>query len=147
MLIDKDRIRQLVPHAGAMCLIDAVVAWDGADIACLSDGHRDPRHPLARDGRLAAVHAFEYGAQAAAIHAGLVAGAAGRAPAMAWLGALREATLGCDRLDAVPVPLAVAATLLLHEAGSAIYRCRVTAAGMMLAEGRITLIQRGAPPR
>ena len=93
MLIDKPAIRRLIPHAGAMCLIDSVSAWIPSRIDCSSDTHRDPDHPLRRDGRLAALHAFEYAAQAAAIHGGLLAAHEGRPVPRAWLGALRDARL------------------------------------------------------
>lgn len=144
MVIDKEAIRRLVPHSGRMCLIDAVIAWDDAGIDCVTESHRDPNHPLIRDGILAALHGLEYGAQAAAIHGGLVARRDGRAPRPAWLGALKDVRLTVDRLDRVATPLAVTAHLLLRTGGSAIYRCRVAAAGSTLAEGRITIVERGS---
>jgi predicted hotdog family 3-hydroxylacyl-ACP dehydratase len=142
MLIDKAAIRRLVPHAGTMCLIDGVSAWDDSGIACTSDSHRDPDHPLRRDGRLAALHAFEYGAQAAAIHGGLLAATAGRPVPRAWLGALRDARLHVDRLDSIVASLEIAAVLLLNEDGNAIYRCRIAAAGASIGEARITIMRR-----
>src|SRR4029453_19855 len=66
--INKAEIRTLIPHSGLMCLLDEVVQWDDQSIACISNTHRDPANPLRRHGRLSAIHAFEYGAQAAAIH-------------------------------------------------------------------------------
>ena len=36
MMPDRARIEQLVPHAGAMCLLDAVTQWDAAQITCSS---------------------------------------------------------------------------------------------------------------
>ncbi len=142
MLIDKVAIRRLIPHAGAMCLIDGVIAWDLSRIDCMSDGHRDPHHPLRRDGRLAALHAFEYGAQAAAIHGGLLAANMGRPVPRAWLGALRDARLEIDRLDTVFDSLDISAVLLLSDNDNAIYRCQIAAAGVRLAEARITIMRR-----
>ena len=84
MLIDKAEIRSLIPHAGAMCLLDAVTAWDEQSITCLSDTHRDPANPLRRQGRLSVLHAIEYGAQAAAIHGALCARAAGQTASPSW---------------------------------------------------------------
>ena len=55
-----------------MCLLDEVVQWDERSIVCISNTHRDPANPLRRQGRLSAVHAFEYGAQTAAVHGGLL---------------------------------------------------------------------------
>jgi predicted hotdog family 3-hydroxylacyl-ACP dehydratase len=91
---------------------------------------------------VAAVHAFEYGAQAAAIHGGLVARRAGLPPIAAWLGALHDARLAVDHLDPIDEPLAIGAALLLRDGGNAIYRCRVVANGRTLADGRITIMGR-----
>jgi predicted hotdog family 3-hydroxylacyl-ACP dehydratase len=77
MLIEKSEIRCLIPHAGTMCLLDGVEAWDMRSIVCVSSTHRSVANPLRRDGRLSALHAFEYGAQAAAVHGGLLARSSG----------------------------------------------------------------------
>src|SRR5881398_1435622 len=69
--IDKAEIRRLIPHAGTMCLLDSVLGWDDESIVCTTNTHRDEANPLRRDGRLSALHALEYAAQAAAIHGGL----------------------------------------------------------------------------
>ena len=142
MLIDKAAIRQLIPHAGSMCLIDSVSAWNVSRIDCTSESHHDPDHPLRRDGRLAALHAFEYGAQAAAIHGGLLAAKADRPVPRAWLGALRDARMDVDRLDTIVASLEIAAVLLHSEDGNAIYRCRIAATGTTIAEARITIMRR-----
>src|SRR5207247_9692194 len=69
--INKAEIRTLIPHSGLMCLLDEVTQWDDRSIVCITNTHRDPGNPLLREGRLSALHAFEYGAQAAAVHGGL----------------------------------------------------------------------------
>src|SRR6478609_1417343 len=68
--INKAEIRTLVPHSGLMCLLDEVTQWDDRSIVCVTNTHRDPVNPLRRHGHLSALHAFEYGAQAAAVHEG-----------------------------------------------------------------------------
>ncbi len=75
--IKKTEIRTLIPHSGMMCLLDEVTQWDDRSITCVTNTHRDPANPLRRDGRLSSVHAFEYGAQAAAVHGGLRARSVG----------------------------------------------------------------------
>lgn len=142
MLIGKEEIRRLIPHAGSMCLIDAVSGWDAEAIFCVTGTHRDPSHPLRRDGQLAAVHAFEYAAQAAAIHGALLAGAADRPPTVGYLGTLRHAHLAVARLDTISDDLEVSARLLFGDGANAIYTCDVTAAGIHLAEVRISIIER-----
>ncbi len=142
MLIDKTTIRRLIPHAGTMCLLDEVIAWDETSISCETATHREPTHPLRRQGRLAGLHAFEYGAQAAAIHGGLLAAAAGGQALPAYLAALKAARLYSDYLDEIAAPLQVSARRLLGSAGNCIYRIEIRADTVVLAEARVTIITR-----
>jgi predicted hotdog family 3-hydroxylacyl-ACP dehydratase len=91
--INKAEIRALIPHSDLMCLLDEVFQWDDRSIVCGSNTHRDPANPLRRHGRLSAVHAFEYGAQAAAIHGGLRARAAGTVAPTRIFGCVARRTL------------------------------------------------------
>ncbi len=142
MPIAKAEIRTLIPHAGLMCLLDSVLKWDDESIVCTSETHRDPANPLRRHGRLSALHAFEYGAQAAAVHGGLRARSAGVAAPPCYLAALRGGHLQVVRLDDIASPLEVRAHILFGEAGNAIYECHVSAGDALLAEGRITIMLR-----
>lgn len=142
MLIGKEAIRRLVPHAGSMCLIDAVTGWNAEAIDCRTGTHRDPSHPLRRAGQLAAVHAFEYAAQAAAIHGALLAGAGGHPSTVGYLGSLRHARLFVARLDTIADDLEITARLLFGDGANAIYACNVTATGIALADVRISIIER-----
>ena len=139
MLLDKAHIQTLIPHAGAMCLLEAVKAWDEEGIVCLTETHRDPANPLRRQGRLAMLHACEYGAQAAAIHGGLRARAVGQSAPAGYLAALRDVRWYADDLAAMDGPLEVAARLVLGDADYCIYAIQVSAAGQALAEARITI--------
>ena len=77
----------LVPHAGAMVLLDRVEAWDAETVQCRARSHLDPANPLRRAGRLAACCGIEYALQAAAVHGALLAG--GVAQAAGYVAALR----------------------------------------------------------
>ncbi|MFT4100813.1 MAG: 3-hydroxylacyl-ACP dehydratase, partial [Burkholderiaceae bacterium] len=67
-ILDAAGIAAILPHRGAMSLLDAVVAVDATRIECLSDSHRRAPHPMAdADGRLGIACAIEYGAQAMAL--------------------------------------------------------------------------------
>ena len=142
MPIDKAEIRTLIPHTGLMCLLDSVLRWDDESIVCTSETHRDPANPLRRDGRLSALHAFEYGAQAAAVHGGLRAQSAGVAAPPYYLAALRDAHLQVMRLDDIDSPLEVRAQRLFGDGGNAIYECHVSVGDALLADGRITVMLR-----
>ena len=67
-------IATLIPHTGAMVLLDRVEAWDTDGILCRARSHLDDDNPLRRDGRLAACCGLEYALQAAALHGALIAG-------------------------------------------------------------------------
>jgi predicted hotdog family 3-hydroxylacyl-ACP dehydratase len=125
-----------------MCLLDNVIEWDDRSIVCVSNTHRDPVNPLRRDDRLSALHAFEYGAQAAAVHGGLRARAAGVMAPPGYLAALRDARLCVTRLDDLASPLQICANRLFGEAANTVYECRVLAGNVLVAEGRITIILR-----
>jgi predicted hotdog family 3-hydroxylacyl-ACP dehydratase len=140
--IDKREIRTLIPHAGTMCLLDNVTDWDDKSIVCTTSTHRDKTNPLRRDGRLSSLNALEYGAQAAAIHGGLRARAAGTTAPACYLAALRDAHLYVARLDDLASPLEIRAQRLFGDAGNTIYQCTISARGISVAEGRVTIMIR-----
>jgi len=140
--INKTEIRTLIPHSGLMCVLDTVTEWDDRSIVCISNTHRDPANPLRRGGRLSALHAFEYGAQAAAVHGGLRARSAGATAPPGYLAALRDARLYAMRLDDIGSPLQISARRLFGDTTNTVYECRVSAGGVLLADGRITIMLR-----
>ena len=143
--LNRDVIATLIPHAGAMCLLDAVLDWDATRIHARSTSHAHAAHPLRRDGALHAVHLCEYGAQAAAVHGALVARAAGTAPRSGLLAALREVRLCAAAVDPAGGALNVEAECLLGDAHGAQYDFRVTQGGCLLARGRATIVYAAAP--
>jgi len=145
LLINKAEIQALIPHSGLMCLLDSVTQWDDRSIMCMTDTHRDPANPLRRAGRLSALHAFEYGAQAAAVHGGLRARSAGATAPPGYLAALRNARLHATRLDDIDGPLEIFASRLFGDSANTVYECRVSAGDIVIAEGRITIMQRDLP--
>src|SRR6266496_5980158 len=142
MYIPKSEIRTLIPHSGLMCLLDEVTQWDDRSIVSITNTHRDPANPLRRQGRLSAVHAFEYGAQAAAIHGGLRARAAGTIAPLGYLAALRNGRFHVTRLDYIHLPLRISATRLYGEGANTVYEFILSAATVLLAEGRVAIGQR-----
>jgi predicted hotdog family 3-hydroxylacyl-ACP dehydratase len=140
--INKAEIRTLIPHSGLMCLLDEVIQWDDRSITCISNTHRDPANPLRRDGRLSALHAFEYGAQAAAVHGGLRARSVGAIAPPGYLAALRDARLHVASLDDIRCALQVHALRLFGDGANTVYECCVSARDLPIAEARITIVQR-----
>ena len=74
-LLEHEDIAARIPHAGSMCLLDRVIAWDDHSMECTSSNpaaRAGGRHPLADSGRLPAIAAVEYAAQAMALHGRLM---------------------------------------------------------------------------
>ena len=142
LLIDKAGIRTLIPHSDLMCLLDEVIQWDQRSIVCISNTHRDPANPLLRQGHLSAVHAFEYGAQAAAVHGGLRARASGSIASPGYLAALRDGRLHAERLDQIHLPLQICATHLFGDGANTVYEFILSAAAVLVAEGRVIIVER-----
>lgn len=139
-MIDRAAIEAMIPHHGAMCLWDAVVDHDDTRIRLRSGGHRDPAHPLRSDDRLHAVHLCEYGAQAMAVHGGLRGAAAGSAPKVGFLVALRDVRLHVARIDDLPGDLEAEAELLADSETTQQYGFRIFHRGTLLAEGRAAVM-------
>lgn len=137
-MLTQGEIAALVPHAGAMCLLDRVLAWSAGDILCAARSHLDPSNPLRRARRLAAVCGLEYALQAAALHGAL---RDGRPQPAGYAASLRAVTLHADRLDdPAHGELRVAATLEQGESGGLLYALRVGAeGGAPLVEGRAAI--------
>ena len=144
--LGRDAIARLVPHGGAMCLLDRALAWTTDSITCESDGHRDPANPLWRDGRLPTICGVEYALQAMALHGALTSPDGAAQPA-GYLSSLRDVSLGgAERLDAVAGPLGVRARALAAEAGGFIYRFEVEGEGRTLLMGQAAIILPRRPP-
>lgn len=139
-MLDKSDWEMLIPHRGSMCLLDSVVGWDEARIHARSAGHARADNPLRRDGRLHALHACEYGAQAMAVHGGLLARAAGGVAAPGFLVSLRGVELLCEYLDDLPGCIDVHGERLLASAQSWQYAFRIEHAGQLLARGRAAVM-------
>ncbi|SFR93909.1 Predicted 3-hydroxylacyl-ACP dehydratase, HotDog domain [Dyella sp. OK004] len=140
-MLDKTDWAHLIPHAGTMCLLDAVVAWSDASIHAVSGGHADTLHPLRTDEGLHAVHLAEYGAQAMAVHGALGQRVRGVEVARGGrLVSLRDLKLEVEYVDAGAGRLDVHAERLAADDSGAQYVFRVEQAGQLLASGRAAVL-------
>jgi len=130
-------IAGMVPHAGRMCLLEAVEHWDDQSVVCTSRSHQDPQHPLRGGAGLLALHLAEYGAQATAVHGALRSGK--RAPP-GMLVALRDVTFAAARIDGIAAPLRVEARMQFADANGSLYAFSVSADGVPLASGRVQVM-------
>jgi predicted hotdog family 3-hydroxylacyl-ACP dehydratase len=133
----------LIPHQGTMCLLDEVVAWDADAIHARSRSHSRADNPLRSDGRLRAVHLAEYGAQAMAVHGGLLAREAGVVATPGLLVSLRAVELFVERVDDRAGVLDVHAEKLVGSGASWQYAFRIEHDGIVLARGRAAVLATG----
>lgn len=140
-MLDKTEWAQLIPHAGTMCLLDAVASWDDERIHAISHSHKHADHPLRGADGLHAVHLAEYGAQAMAVHGALCARANGETQARPGrLVSLRDVSLEVEYVHALNGRLDVHAECLYADSSGAQYAFRVEHRGQLLASGRAAVI-------
>ena len=135
----KADIARLIPHAGAMCLLDGVVRWDSAQIRCVSRTHREMGNPLRAGGQLPAVCGIEYAAQAMAVHGGL-AGKIDAKPRAGYLVSLRDVICRKSRLDNLEGDLIVDAERLMGDRSRVIYQFTLWVGEIEVLSGRATVV-------
>jgi predicted hotdog family 3-hydroxylacyl-ACP dehydratase len=133
--IGRDQLLTLIPHAGAMCLLDRVIAHTEHGIECATLTHARPDNPLRRDGRVSAIHLVEYAAQAMAAHGALLSGGAQRG----MLASLRGIHLHSERIDDIATELTVIATRRIAQGTGSLYDFTVQGGGRLLCEGRVAI--------
>lgn len=138
MPLDRKALERLLPHRGAMCLLDSVVSWDEGRIDCRATSHRAPENPLRMNDCLPAVVAIEYAAQAMAVHGGL-RGAPDHTAVPGYLVAVRDMQLHVATLDDIATDLEITAACQVADATGLVYAFAVNAGGRRVAEGRATV--------
>ena len=138
--LDHAALAALIPHAGRMCLLDRVDAWDERRILCSATSHTAPDNPLRSASGLLATATIEYAAQAAAVHGGLMAQASGRSAAPGFLASARSVTLHRVRLDDLPGELAIETEHVAGDDRQLLYAFTVRHAGTTVADGRLAVV-------
>ena len=144
MMIGRAEIATMIPHAGAMCLLDGVLRWDQSSIRCVSARHRAEDNPLRRAGRLNAICGIEFAAQAMAVH-GRLSGGVARRPRAGYLASLRDLKCGRQRLDLLEPDLIISADLLMGDEQRVIYHFTLDCAGDEVLSGRAAVVLEVAP--
>jgi predicted hotdog family 3-hydroxylacyl-ACP dehydratase len=139
--MNRDDICARLPHAGSMCLLEALESWDAETIVCRALSHRDPANPLRTNDRLHAVNGVEYAAQAMALHGSLLS-APGHKPAVGYLASVRDLVLRIEDLSAVSAPLRITARRLSGDLAGFVYDFEIHAEGQPLLSGRVTALLR-----
>ncbi len=140
MSIGHEQIQGMIPHSGAMCLLDEVLDWDAAAVRCVSRRYRLPGNPLRRaDGTLGTACGVEIAAQAMAVHGRLTAPEGGE-PVPGYLVALRDVRLAAPLLDEAGEELLVEVRLLMGDGKGATYEFALSAEGAPWLAGRATVL-------
>ncbi|MEX2150091.1 MAG: hypothetical protein WD793_07740 [Steroidobacteraceae bacterium] len=145
-MLPPEDFRSLIPHAGAMCLLERIVDWDESGMTMATATHASPANPLRSRNRLRAIHLCEYGAQAMAVHGGLHERARGGVPRPGMLVSLREVVLSIDSIESLAGELLVEVRRLEGGAAGLQYTFRVTHRGAELARGRAAVIEESPGP-
>ncbi len=122
-----------------MCLLEAVLEWDGARVLCRATSHRDGDNPLRAHDRLGAACGIEYAAQAMAVHGALLASDS-TAPRAGYLTSVRDVALRVSRLDDLFEDLDVEAWLNTGDGNNVLYRFSVRAGQRELLCGRAAVM-------
>ena len=131
-------IADLIPHAGSMVLLDEIIAHDTSSIHCRARFRPNDQHPLAIAARLPATALAEYGAQAMAVHGGLLE-PVGTPPRPGRLVALGQLDIDIDELTEDTV-LEVHATRSSGDRAGQIYHFSVHDQQRQLASGQATVM-------
>lgn len=130
-MLNRAQIERRVPHAGSMCLLDSVSAWDASTIACEAAAPT-AQHPLAGAGGVPTIAAVEYAAQATAVHGSLLE--QHDRPRDGMLAKLSDVELAPGHIDGA---LHVQAELLSRVAAGCMYSFSVNDAKRCCARGRL----------
>lgn len=141
-MLPKADWEHLIPHAGGMCLLDEVVAWDAMHLQARSASHQRADNPLRAGGMLHAVNLCEYAAQAMAVHGALHEREQGGTARPGFLVALREVELKVERIDDLEGKLQVHVECLIAMVDSLQYAFRVEHDGNVLSSGRAAVMLR-----
>ncbi len=140
MLIEREELCSLIPHAGEMCLLDGVLNWDEESITCTSQRHLHQDNPLRTEAGLSAINGIEFGAQAMAVHGGLLARAQGVSIPPGYLVAIRQCTLARDWLHDLDGPLTIRASLLMGQGEQFIYQIELSDGVHKILSARATVM-------
>ena len=137
MRLGRDALARLVPHQGAMCLLEEVLEWDENAISCRATSHRDAGNPLRGGIGLPAIMGVEYAAQAVAVHGSITSNSESK---KGYLASLRDVVCSVKALDTESDDLVVHATRLAAESGRLLYDFRIDAGGRELLRGRLSVV-------
>ena len=143
MQLNKKEIETLIPHSGAMNLLNGVLKWDEDHIICLANSHRSKHNPLRNENALSSVCGVEYAAQAMAVHGALSTGDPDEEPRPGYLASIKNLDLLVSSLDDIESDLVIEAELLMRDKEFLVYQFRVLSEDLNLLSGRAIISIKG----
>ena len=139
MRLGKAEIAGMIPHAGSMCLLDEVAAWDASSIRCLARSHRDPGNPMRAAAGLPALCGIEYAAQAIAVHGRLCAAVVEK-PRAGYLASVSDVVCSVRRLDDLDADLVIEAEQLAGDEARVLYRFSLFSGSNEILQGKAAVV-------
>lgn len=138
-MLARAEIARMIPHAGRMCLLDEVTAWDATTIRCLARSHRDPSNPLRAGAELPALCGIEYAAQAMAVH-GRLSSTVTDKPRAGYLASVSDVVCAVRRLDDLDGELVIEAEKRAGDEARVQYGFTVTSNHKQILTGTATVV-------
>ncbi len=134
--------RPLLPHTGAMVLIENIVNWDLEHITCTASSQHNADNPLRIAGILSIYTGIEYAVQAMAAHAQLKRNSRKEtsAPRKGFLAAMSRITAHVPNLDSEAGTLHINAQEIASTPNSSMYKFTMRAGNRTLLEGQLTAV-------
>ncbi|MHA1539397.1 MAG: hypothetical protein ACTSXQ_02860 [Alphaproteobacteria bacterium] len=136
-MLNKEKLRHLIPHDGTMLLIDKVLSFDAENLVACTQTHLDLKNPLLKEGRLRAVCGIEYGAQAIALHRSL---ADKKEQKEGYLISVRGIKLYVEEINNVEKDLQITVKSVLKGSDNSIYHFAIRTENQLLIEGNATVL-------
>ena len=143
MQLNQKEIEALIPHSGAMSLLNEVLKWDEDRIICLANSHRSKHNPLRNENALSSVCGVEYAAQSIAVHGALSKGDPDEEPRPGYLASIKNLDLLVSSLDDIESDLVIEAELLMRDKEFLVYQFRVLSEDLNLLSGRAIISIKG----
>ena len=137
MHLDHAQIAARIPHAGSMCLLHEVQAWDQNHIQASAISHRLIDNPLRGPQGLGIAAAIEYAAQAMAVHGNLMSKSGTATPGR--LASTRGVRCRVRWLHLVEDDLTIIARKIMGDDAGMVYDFEISADEEVLVTGRASI--------
>jgi len=131
-ILTKPDIEAMIPHSGCMCLLEQVLSFSNAGIVCRTESHLNADNPLKTNGKLSKMHLIEYGAQAIAVHGGLLEQQSGNnEPKLGYIATVKNVKWGV--FNPLTEFLEIKANAIMGDETSKLYEFTITDAQLKYA--------------